>query len=266
MARERRKIKYLSVFCCEMLCYIYFRKCKIRGKTVYFYRSIVIVFLSVAFLTVSAGSKEISTSRKNIQICIPIELSYAGNIKSLISKSYQETGRTIEWHLLPVNRCLVMVSEGILDADIGRSPIVTLQYPNLISVPVQLFTAKVNLYSLEPKEHPLPEPQALLSEDRYRVAYPSYVHHIKKMATGKNTLGATSAEHMISLLRKGRVDYILLGATEVEKLRENSDTLKGLHEVQDNYIDIPAYHILNQKHEALAKELADIFRKMLNAP
>ncbi|MFC7049751.1 hypothetical protein [Emcibacter nanhaiensis] len=211
-------------------------------------------------------AEETNSSRENIRICIPLELYYAEELKALISQSYQDLNLTIEWHVLPVNRCVMMVSQGILDADIGRSPVVTTKYPNLVSVPVQLFSADVNLYSLAPPDDPVPDPQTLLSDHRYRVAYPSHLLHVRNMAASHSTLGADSADQMIALLRKGRVDYILISATEAEKMENNGKAMTGLYQIQKAYIRIPGHHILNRKHEGLAAELAKGFRQRLETP
>ncbi|WP_417317294.1 hypothetical protein [Emcibacter sp.] len=179
----------------------------------------------------------------------------------MIASSYKELNRSIEWHILPVNRCISMVSEGRLDADIGRHTIVTEIYPNLVSVPVPLYTMEIDLISRKRLNTPLPAAEKFLIDDDRRVAYPEFILYIRNMLSPERSIAAKSAEQMVSLLKKGRVDFILLPSIETRRLQETDKSFSELHIVRQGYVKFQGYHILHQRHERLAVQLEETFRR-----
>ncbi|WP_321393334.1 hypothetical protein [Emcibacter sp.] len=260
------EIKTNSVFLLRIpIFHIYYGFICIRGETVPSCRNILVFILFLPFQIVNATEKEMESSGEDFHICIPIEITYAVELRNMVVSSYRKLGRDVEWHILPVNRCVSMVSEGVLDADIGRSSIVAEKFSNLVVVPVQLFTADINLYARKKVRQSLPEAEALLIDKSLAIGYPAEILYVVNMIDNDKSIGVRNGEQMISLLRKGRVDFILLPQAEQKRLQNEGFPLDDLHLVKEGYIKIPAFHILNSKHKTLAADLAKLFRNHLNS-
>ncbi|WP_321393337.1 hypothetical protein [Emcibacter sp.] len=218
------------------------------------------LILSQADIT-KAGT--LDNTGEPFNICTPLELSYDPNLKDLVTSSYQTLNIKVQWQILPAARCLSMANEGVLDADLARTPTVIERYPNLIIVPVQILSVGIDLYGLETPENMPPAPSKLLANQSLTIAYPNNSVYIENMVSNPNSIGTNSGEHMIKLLRKGRVDYILIPRIELQRLKKAGSNVDDLTLIRENYVEIKGYHILHRKHEALVEKLEAEFKKTI---
>ena len=199
-----------------------------------------------------------------IDICTPLELSYSSDLRSLVERSYKELEFDVRWHILPANRCLSMVDKGMLDADLVRSPAIVEQYDNLFMVPVELMTIGISLYGLKDPDGDVPSPELLLADKSLSVAYPRNAIVVEQMIKNPGSIGTDNGEHMLTLLKKKRVDFALIPEVEVEKMHRAGVDMEGMVLIRKNYIQFPVFHVLNRQHAGLAERLADFFQTALS--
>ncbi|QGY39462.1 transporter substrate-binding domain-containing protein [Pseudodesulfovibrio cashew] len=217
----------------------------------------VIVFAAVFFLCASqALAGEVHVIGMHCQVraeCKAIEL------ENLLEDAYGRIGVAVEFVYLPGLRDLDKTNHGELDGSGLRNPIVVEKYPNIIKVPVPLFTTSLVAVTIKgnKKIHDLEDLNGLLTGvlrgDLIAISIASgsnaHLHRIDYLTTG------------LKMLIEGRLDVLFAAKTmlliNMEQFPDTNFVVsKDLYEIQ-------VYHVVNKKHAHLVPLLERSFREMI---
>lgn len=162
----------------------------------------------------------------------------------LLQSVYQAMGMQVEFSIQPSARALFSVSNGSFDAEVGRIPAISGDYPNIVYSLEPLLS--VQLVALVRKDSPIS-----LSSDadlsNYRLGYliGMSVAEAYLAETGLTATAVTTHKQLAALLSAGRIDVVIMGTAfrDAEVFSLSREALKiRQHEV---------FHIFNIKHVSL---------------
>ncbi|PCK31650.1 transporter substrate-binding domain-containing protein [Pseudoalteromonas piscicida] len=178
-------------------------------------------------------------------------------IEQLMQKIYAPLGITPRLIILPSERGLEYVNEGVYDAEAGRTHAVAATYSNLLQVPEPLATVQMAVFCIK-KEH-----CALSDQQDYVVIKGSLV---TELVCKRKKLICNAVFNDVSVfqaLQKGHVEQIL--ADDLFALGTLCQS--GLEKVYVRRLpdaSYPIYHYVNVKHQALLPQLTKSIQRLNN--
>lgn len=197
---------------------------------------------------------KITTSYANeISVGIAVkENKYIADIKDIVTKAYEEIGKTVVWQKLPTERSLRLTNTGKIDAEFLRVNTVADEYENLIKIETPLIYAAINLYCETPRDCDL----ALLGKIPvgYNISYKIYESICNKqhlMCHGVNTDGDPSV-----LFKHNKLNVILSNDVEIAASLVNFDRVlfKSLR-----LEEVTGHHYINKNHKEIVSKLEKQF-------
>lgn len=175
-------------------------------------------------------------------------------IQQKISATYQQLGYEAQFIELPSQRRLMLLQEGLIDADLFRICQLDDEHSNIIVVPVELDSMHLRAYSLDANK---------LADWRQRPDL--LISHIRgfKMADQQQFAGkrvmVSNAEQAFGLMLQGRVDIVL----------EDSFTAAQFLATPPNDVEIfeqdvasfGVCHILSQQRQDMLPALTEVLQQ-----
>lgn len=179
--------------------------------------------------------------------------------RALLIEAYKELNIELTFEVYPVNRSLTYSNLGKVDGEIFRAKFITNEYPNLVLIDEPLLHVDIMAYYLVNNKDikgPIHTWEDLAS---YRIAQTKGFRHLKNKIIKPIKMDFSS--QLIPLLVSNKVDAVILSKLD-------GDYIINQQEYSD--VDIrsvvvatfPAYHLLNNKHEALVSKVKKSFKKM----
>lgn len=168
---------------------------------------------------------------------------------------------SISFEILPAERSLILVNQGVNDGECCRIPaVLTAEYKNLMAIDKSFFSARFSAFakknSAKIKNFEDLKPYAVGTVVGWKIA----VIKIKEVKPAEVHI-VTTPEQMFKMLDQGRLDYgvvgYLSGLDSISKLK-----LKDIHAIEPPLIEKPLFLMLHQKHKDLIPVFDDVFNEM----
>ena len=174
---------------------------------------------------------------------------------NLVQAVYHEMGMTVTFQLVPAARALSLVNSGQFDAEVGRVPEMTGQYPNLFYSSEPLLD--VQLVALVKKGSAI---QLKTGQDLrpYRLGFllGMSVAELYSNNYGLTAIAVPTHAQLARMLELNRLDVVLMGTafsqSPVYDIAQSALVLTSAH----------VYHIFNQQHQQLAPQFDAILIQM----
>ncbi|MCW9012726.1 MAG: transporter substrate-binding domain-containing protein [Gammaproteobacteria bacterium] len=166
---------------------------------------------------------------------------------------------SISFEILPAERSLILVNQGINDADCCRIPALLAQeYKNIIPVDISFFSARFSAFS---KKNDVPiksftdlKPFSVGSVEGWKIA----VNKIKEINPAVTHI-VTTPEQLFLMLEQDRLDYGVVGY--LSGLKTIADLkLNNIHALEPPLEEKQLYLVVHNKH----KNLIPLFNEVLN--
>lgn len=178
---------------------------------------------------------------------------------AVIAEAYKRLGIRTEFIQVPSKRSLTLANLGRADAEVGRVPSVLSDYKNLMMVdgaPI----ATVKGVALTISSDCVCKSWDDLKE--YRVGIRRGEVFAEKGTAQMNAVATSSYKQLFTMLENKRIDVAvgILTSAEIELLSnfKNSD----IKVIGKEFINLPLYHMLNNKYAALAPKLTEVLLEM----
>ncbi|MFZ6745428.1 substrate-binding periplasmic protein [Undibacterium sp. JH2W] len=178
---------------------------------------------------------------------------------SYLTENYKKLGVQIEFVNLPGNRALQESNSGRLDGELMRKAGLSMEYPNLLQIPVPLATTNTVAFALD-KNIDLDKGWDSLREHSF-----SYETGTKVIEQNTQAYTTGHAEQNIKaafrqMLNK-RVELIVIDEQAGLQLVKEMGLEGTVHMLTPPISTIPLYHYLHKKHADLARQLEALLRK-----
>ena len=189
---------------------------------------------------------------KPIRIGTPLgETIQKHAIQQKISTAYQQLGYETQFIELPSQRRLMLLQEGLIDADLFRICELDNEHSDVIVVPAELDSMHLHAYSLDADK--------LNNWQQRRELLISHIRGFKmadqQQFAGKRVM-VSNAEQAFGLMLQGRVDIVLEDSfTAAQFLPQTPDNIKIAEQAVASF---GVCHILSQQQQALLPALTDI--------
>ena len=175
-------------------------------------------------------------------------------IQQKISKAYQQLGYAPQFIELPSQRRLMLLQEGLIDADLFRICQLDDEHSDVIVVPVELDSMHLHAYSLDANK--------LTDWQQRRELLISHIRGFKmadqQQFAGKRVM-VSNAEQAFGLMLQGRVDIVLEDSFTAAQFLATppADALIAEQDVAS----FGVCHILSQQQQALLPALTEVLRQ-----
>ena len=167
---------------------------------------------------------------------------------------------SISFEVLPAERSLIMVDQGVNDGECCRIPAVVTGYKNLMPIDKSFFSARFSAFSkrddAQIKSFADLKPFSVGTVEGWKIA----VMKIKEVQPAQVHI-VTTPEQMFQMIEHDRLDYgvvgYLSGLKSLARLK-----LKDIHPVEPPLIEKPLYLMLHRKHKGLITQFNTVFQAM----
>lgn len=179
-----------------------------------------------------------------------------------VRQAYQNIGLQMQLETMPLERLRLEATRGVLiDGNLAAAATLQQVIPQLIRIPVQVYQLELTAFVREP--HLKPKHWADLQS--LRVSYMAGMlsvearlqKHQIKMLTAALTL-----EQALQYVAKGRVDVAVLPKAEAEYVLQHLN-LQEVQAVLPALEQLPLYHYIHQKHQALVGPLTEQLTQLM---
>lgn len=180
--------------------------------------------------------------------------------EKILLNSYKKIGVKVNFITFPAKRAIANSNSGILDGEAQRVIEIEATYPNLVRVPIPLFSSDTFVYSKK-LNFRATNWDAFLS---YRVGLLAGIKHQELITRNYNRIFVSSPKILINMLIKDRLDFIILDEY-IYKKHTIKGTPKGINEIKkvENIIyTTTLYHYLHKKNLSLVSPLSTVLKEM----
>lgn len=208
-------------------------------------------------------------SSLNFQTCAETKLHITTGFTTPVSDFYKNVlaeadkrmaGISITFEALPAERSLILVNQGVNDAECCRIPAVVGEYKNLVPINKSFFSARFSAF--EKKHHgPIKsfadlKPYAVGTVEGWKIA----VQKLKEIQPAELHI-VTTPEQMFRMINQDRLDYgivgYLSGLKSISTLK-----IKSITPIYPPLIEKPLYLMLNSKHKNLIPDFDNVITEM----
>ncbi len=170
---------------------------------------------------------------------------------------------TIQFEVLPAERSLALVNNGINDGECCRIPaVVTKNYTNLVPVQNSFFTTRFSFFSkdadLKINSFDQLKPYSVVVPKGWKLV----VNKVTE-AEPRELFVVTAPEQLFRMLEEGRVDIGMVGYLSGLHVIKEHD-IKGVSAVDPPMIEKDLFLMLHRKHESLIPMFDNVIKEMIN--
>jgi len=224
--------------------------------------ALLFVVLCAGATTVFATGENISEDQSGktpIVITRVIHGPLTDAAELILAEAYRRLGLTVEFRDVPGERALIMTNKGETDAEMFRVDGMRKTYPNLIKIPVPYVTS-YNVVFGKKVDFKVDGWESLRP---YTIALRIGLKQGEAGTEGMNRYLTDSTKEAFMMLDSGRAQIVFEGRLNgLEYIRRLN--LKGIKALEPPLTTNPLYHYLHKKHENLARQLTEVFKKMKN--
>lgn len=190
-----------------------------------------------------------------IRVGVPLgETIQKHAIQQKLSRAYRQLGYEPQFIELPSQRRLMLLQEGLIDADLFRICELNNEHNDVIVVPVELDSMHLHAYSLDAEK--------LNNWQQRRELLISHIRGFKmadqQQFAGKRVM-VSNAEQAFGLMLQGRVDIVLEDSfTAAQFLPQTPDNIKIAEQAVASF---GVCHILSQQQQALLPALMKLLQQ-----
>ncbi|MDZ7870810.1 MAG: transporter substrate-binding domain-containing protein [Rheinheimera sp.] len=179
-----------------------------------------------------------------------------------VRQAYQNLGLPMQLDTMPLERLRVEAARGeLLDGNLAASATLSQVVPQLVRIPVQIYqldlTAFVSRPELQPAQWTDLQPLRVVYMAGMLAVETRLKQHDVKLLTATLTL-----EQALQYVARGRADVAVLPKAEADYVLRQMAGLK-VQAVQPALEQLPMYHYIHQKHQALVGPLTAQFEKIM---
>lgn len=182
--------------------------------------------------------------------------------EQILQESFVRLGRKLDFQELSAERSLMLVNEGIDDAECCRIPdIVQREYENLVAVPESVFEARFSAFvthtDMQIGKWDDLQPYAVGAVTGWKIL----VKNIGLVQPREYFL-LDDAKSMFKMLEMGRLEVATLGYLSGLKVLQELELQHVVHVIEPPLATRKLYLMLHKKHSALVPELNKIFAEL----
>jgi polar amino acid transport system substrate-binding protein len=176
----------------------------------------------------------------------------------VITEAYKRIGITIDIRRFPSERAIRISNNGDADGEMMRQKGVERDYPNLLRVPVAIFTGEMVVVTKD-KKFLVKGWKSLIP---YKVGYVRGVKAIEKnLVQGTYAEAVTTGEQAYRKLNAGRTDVVIDSRSEARHVLKKLD-MPNLFILEPPLVTVPFFHYLHVKNQHLLKPLTKVLQQM----
>ncbi|MCG8572684.1 MAG: ABC transporter substrate-binding protein [Spirochaetes bacterium] len=177
--------------------------------------------------------------------------------KEVLRQAYQSLDISIEFKNLPGSRSLIHADLGLIDGDLVRHGEINKEYPNLIPVPIAIYTVEFVVF-VKDTNIKITNWESLWP---YTISYLAGIKIIEENTAGMKVEAVQSEKQAFLKLYHSRsdivIDPLLMGLVTLKQLNLTGITITG-----PPLETIKLYHHLHNKHELLVPKITRILEDM----
>jgi len=216
-------------------------------------KRVIIYYLFAIFIFASSSVPLAAQSLpivNTMHITIPLSDTFSYRYEKYLHFSYNQLGYKIIFEKILMARAIEMVDTGRLDAMMIAGKDVEQNYTNILRVPVMLARGTLVLYCSKQancQASELNNANNIIGVIRGASVSGNFMRNMRA-----STYSVKSEEHLGSMLRKGRLNYILIiNEEQFGQVGDLDDTQFQKVEVYHS----EGYHYIHKKHKHLLPEL-----------
>lgn len=216
------------------------------------YLPLIIIALLISINTIEA--KEIVLARSTTALNDAAEV--------VIKEAYRRANINVAFKIFPDKRSLIKVNDGEIDGDVLRGKHITQKYPNLLIVPVPIFTVKIHAFSNGKK--------LIINNwndfQSYKLAYRVGVNIIEKNTKGMNVELVENEIQAFQLLATGRtevvIEFYFNALKAISQLSKNNFHTEKIVKIEPALIEDIGFHVLHKKNESIIPKLTEVLTEL----
>lgn len=181
--------------------------------------------------------------------------NYTGVLEKISREAFRRIGVTVDFTILPGERCLINVDSGIDDADVFRAPGVEADYPNLVQVPESIGLMEFMGYSKLQIDN-----FSWASLEPYVVAYVNGWKIYDRNVKAREITKVRQIEDLFTLLENGRAEIILLDRWQGQYVAKQMGY--KYHPIEPPLATIEMFMYVNIKHKDLIPQISQALKDM----
>lgn len=193
-------------------------------------------------------------SRQMMHIGTLMQISPQHPVVLKVERAYENLGMDMQLETMPLERLRLEAARGVLiDGNLAAAATLQQTVPELIRIPVQLYMLELSAFVGQ-----MQQPPATWADlAKLRVAYMAGMLSVEarlKLHQVDNVIPILTLKQALQYVAKGRADVAILPKAEAEFVLRQLPELR-LNTVSSVLEQIPMYHYIHQKHQALVGPL-----------
>lgn len=213
-----------------------------------------ILFLLVLVFAATPGTTAQPPFRVNTGFTPPVSTIF----EQILQEVFSRLGRQLDFQELSAERSLILVNEGVDDAECCRIPdVVQREYPDLVAVPESVFEARFSAFvsnsSIQVGKWDDLKPHAVGTVTGWKIL----VKNIDRIQPRESYV-LEDAEAMFKMLDMGRLDVATLGYLSGLKVLNELRLKDVVYALEPPLATRKLYLMVNKRHAALVPRLKEI--------
>lgn len=198
-----------------------------------------------------------ATAAAPLKVVTMINIQPNHPVVVLMDQAYQRLGLTMQLELMPAERGRIELARGLsLDATLAAAENFSQALPTIVRVPVVIYQLDLHAFTADPMLQvqdwtDLQQLQVSYLQGMESVRLRLQQHQINRLET------VMSLEQVLRRLQLGRDKVAVLPRFEAESMIELLQ-LQGIRRLDPCLAEIPLYHYLHTKHQALVAPLSQV--------
>ena len=189
--------------------------------------------------------------RNSLHIACAEGLNTNPTVVTTLTKIYSRIGIDIEISGLPPKRSIMLVNEGLMDAECSRIYNISRTYPNLFRIPTPIYQVRVGLYSLKTGR----EFRNWSDLAGYKIGLLGGTFFAEEASKKFDIVFANDPGHLFNLLLAGRIDFALLTDVIGPRLITSDPRYAEIHLTAPRFMEFFVYHYVHKKHRNLVDSI-----------
>ena len=179
-------------------------------------------------------------------------------VQHVLTGIYQELGYQVIFRHCPLKRSLVEANAGAFDAEVARMKGLEETYPNLIPIPVAVYTIEGVAFAKD---------RSICVNDweslrKYRTGILKGVQFAQKGTKNLNVVNAVSLKSLFKMLNAGRLDIAVEAKLNGTIMRAKMNLEDTIHVLEPPLVTTDLYHYLHKKNANLVQKLTRLMTRM----
>lgn len=203
-----------------------------------------------------ASNSQASTLSERLIIGTQQDIS-AQMAEAVLLEAFKRCNQQVKFKYTPHRRALVMANNGEIDGDLMRVKDVVHTYPNLVQVPAPVYYLK--MFAFTKRKLPILNRESLKG---LRIGIERGVLLSEQITEGMNPQTFDSHERMIRMLKRNRLDVVIISEISGEKSVREAGLGGIITTIGPPLASKPLFLHLHKRHAQLVPQLANVLKEM----